>query len=596
MQTASDGELVMALGGNDRDAALGECIRRYGSMIMRTAWRITGDEQEAEDVCQAVLLVLLRKAAGLKQTELLGAWLYRVTILAARKMVQGRGRRFQREREAALSAQAQRRPAFSLPTGIDKAIDRLPKIYRQVIVAHYLEGRSHAEVASKLGVNEQTVRKRASLGLDRLRKSLMATAPSLTVAALAHGFAGEAAASAGSGGLTTAQAAALQTCVIAKATAPTSLAQSVLNAMLWAKAKMLGAVGVAAVATMVGVLALVKPDPVPLVLVLADFNGPTVPVNKAGKTYPSYFFDPKDTTDAGGIFTSSIDRQDAVLGNSLRLRLTQGLLKAQFNPYSKERRGFAREYVADPTAWQFNTYNRLTLWMKLPPPVEGQPYRVNGEASVTIGTYCKRVTDAHEGNDNVGGGHFYHRVNVPSIGRWAQVVLNMHPHFEDGKDFGEEIGIKAHPSGEEAYNYFDTLTRFFISVRSPPASYPADYSLDEIRFEQQPGTENDEQVYSIAAAHDPQKNRVIVTWSRRKDEAGIGHEVRYAFRDIHTLDWGAATLAPKGTVAAASNGSANGMVYDTTELPLSGHTVLYVAIKPQNSEKFSQIAIPLNLK
>jgi hypothetical protein len=252
--------------------------------------------------------------------------------------------------------------------------------------------------------------------------------------------------------------------------------------------------------------------------------------------------------------------------------------------------------VADPAAWQFNTYNRLTFWMKLPPSVEGQPYRANGEASVTVGTYCKRVADAHEGNDNIGGGHFYHRVNVPSIGRWAQVVLNMHPHFEDGKDFGEEIGIKAHPSGEEAYNYFDTLTRFFIGVRSPPASYPADYLLDEIRFEQWPRPENDEQVYSIAAAHDPQKNRVIVTWSRRKDEGSIGHEVRYAFRDIHTLGWSAATPAPNGTVTAAGSGSANGMVYDTTELPLSGHPVLYVAIKPQNSEKFSQIAIPLNLR
>jgi RNA polymerase sigma factor (sigma-70 family) len=594
MQTANDSELVRALGGSNRDAALAECIRRYGSMIMRAAWRITGDEQEAEDVCQAVLLVLLRKAAGLKQSELLGAWLYRVTVLAARKMVQGRGRRFQREREAALSAQAQRTQAFSLPTGVDQAIDRLPEIYRQVIVAHYLEGRSHAEVASRLGVNEQTVRKRASLGLDRLRKSLAATAPGLTVAALAHSFAGEAAAA---GGLTTAQAAALQTCVVAKATAPaTSLAQSVTNAMFWAKAKVAVAVAVAAVATTVGVVALVKPDAGSSAMVLADFNGAAVPVNKAGEPYPSYFFDPKDTTDAGGIFTGSIDTLGAVKGNSLRLRLTQGLLKAQFNPYSKDRRGFAREYVTDPAAWQFNTYNRLTFWMKPPPPVEGQPYRVNGEASVTVGTYCKRVTDAHEGNDNIGGGHFYHRINVPAIGRWAQVVLNMHPHFEDGKDYGEEIGIQAHPSGEEAYNYFDTLTRFFISVRSPPASYPADYWLDEIRFEQQPRPENDAQVYSLSAAHDPTTNRVIVTWSRRKDETGIAHEVRYAFRDIHVLGWGPATPGPGGTVAAAGSGSANGMVYDTTELPLSGHPVLYVAIKPQNSEKFSQIAIPLNLK
>src|SRR5262249_50351102 len=195
-----------------------------------------------------------------------------------------------------------------------------------------------------------------------------------------------------------------------------------------------------------------------------------------------------------------------------------------------------------------------------------------------------------------GGGHVYHRVNVPATGRWAQVVLNMHPHFHDAKDFAEEVGIQAHPTREEAYNYFDTLTRFFIGVRSPPASYPADYLLDEIRFEQQPRLENDSQVYSLAATHDPDRNRVIVTWSRRKDETAVRHEVRYAFRDIHALGWAVATPAPAGTVAATGTGSATGMVYDTTELPLSGHTTLYMAIKPQNSERLSQIAIPLTLK
>jgi RNA polymerase sigma-70 factor (ECF subfamily) len=596
MQKASDSELVMALGGSNRDPALAECIRRYGAMMMRAACRVTGDEQEAEDVCQAALLVLLRKAAGLKQGELLGAWLYRVTVLAARKLVQGRGRRFQREQEAARNAQAQRRSPDSLPIGVDRAIDRLPEIYRQVIVAHYLEGRSHAEVASTLGVNEQTVRKRASLGLDRLRKSLAATAPGLTVAALAHSFAGEAAAS-GAGGLTTAQVATLQACVLAKATAPAaSLAQGVMNTMFWAKAKVLAAVAVTALAATAGVVALVRPDGSSSALVLADFNGATLPVNKAGEPFPSYFFDPKETGDSGGIFTSSIDTRDAVKGSSLRLRLTQGLLKAQFNPYSKDRRGFAREYVADPAAWRFNTVNRLTFWIKLPLPVEGQPYRSNGEASVTVGTYCKRIADANAGADNSGGGHFYHRVNVPATGHWAQVVLNMHPHFQDGKDFNAEIGIQAHPTGEESGNYFDTMTRFFIGVRSPPASYPADYLLDEIRFAHQPHQENDSQVYSIAATHDPDKNRIIVTWSRRKDEDSVRHELRYAFRDIHALGWAAATPAPGGMVAAAGTGIASGMVYDTTELPLSGHTVLYVAIKPQHSDSFSQIAIPLTLK
>jgi hypothetical protein len=38
------------------------------------------------------------------------------------------------------------------------------------------------------------------------------------------------------------------------------------------------------------------------------------------------------------------------------------------------------------------------------------------------------------------------------------------------------------------------------------------------------------------------------------------------------------------------------MVYDTTELPLSGQSVVYIAIKPQNATLFSQVVVPLTLK
>src|SRR5262249_18203310 len=231
-------------------------------------------------------------------------------------------------------------------------------------------------------------------------------------------------------------------------------------------------------------------------------------------------------SDSGGIFTSSIETKDAIKGNSLRLKLTQGQLKAQFNPYDKDRWTFARDYVANPSAWRFNTYNRLTFWIKLPTPVEERSYRSNGEASITVGTYCKRVTDAHPGHDEVGGGHWYHRVNVPATGHWAQVVLNTHPHFGNVGDSGADVGILEHPTGESRYNYFDTLTRFYISVRSPPVKYPADYLIDEIRFERQPNPENDAQVFSIAATHVAATNRVIVTWSRPKGEDTVKHEVR----------------------------------------------------------------------
>jgi hypothetical protein len=48
-------------------------------------------------------------------------------------------------------------------------------------------------------------------------------------------------------------------------------------------------------------------------------------------------------------------------------------------------------------------------------------------------------------------------------------------------------------------------------------------------------------------------------------------------------------------VIPPGKGGANGMVFDARQ-PLTGQRMVYIAIKPQNSDKFSQIAVPLTLK
>lgn len=252
-------QLVMELTGSNRATALAECIRRYGPMVKRTAWRITADEHLAEDVCQAAFLVLMRKAGSLKEANLLGAWLYRVAVLAARKVVEGNVRRQNREQEAGMLAQAKQEPIAKLPTGIDKAIDGLPEIYRRVIVAHYLEGRSHAEVAAQLGVSADTVKKRGTRGIDRLRKLLARTVPGISVAALGTMLAAEAAAAQATA-FTGAQVTAIQAAAVGTASAHvTGLAAAATKALLWAKLKVYGAIMASVAVVAVPAYVILKP-------------------------------------------------------------------------------------------------------------------------------------------------------------------------------------------------------------------------------------------------------------------------------------------------------------------------------------------------
>ena len=210
---------------------------------------------------------------------------------------------------------------------------------------------------------------------------------------------------------------------------------------------------------------------------------------------------------------------------------------------------------------------------------------------MSVGTYIKRIQNTDDSSLQSGGGTFAHRLNVPALNCWTQVILNMHAHVAEGEE--KDAGNLAHPTAEPAYNYFDALTRFYIEARSLPSQYPADYLLDEMEFYQEARPENDDQIYGITATHVPEQNRLIVTWSRRLGEDDISHEVRYAFADVFSTGWDKARVAPKGSVAPLER---NGMVYDSKDLPLTGQRQVYIAIKPRNSKLFSQIVVPLTLK
>jgi hypothetical protein len=328
-------------------------------------------------------------------------------------------------------------------------------------------------------------------------------------------------------------------------------------------------------------------------MVLVNFDGPALPVNGFGDAYPRCDME-QDEAD-GGVFTSAMNRVDAVSGSSLQMSLTSGRWKARFAPEGyKGKKQFTRDYCADPAGWRFNTYNRLRFWIKL--PLSAPPHFTDGKTNVAVGTYVNRVHNANMASLVEGGGSYTHWINVPT-GRWVQVIMNMHPDLPGGDAGAVESGYLPHPTGEANYNYFDALGQFFIEARERPSSYPADYLLDEMEFICQAYPENDDQIYSIAAAHERDSNRIIVTWNRRRDEDQVRHEVRYAFADIHGIGWSQAQPAPAGIVTPPGKGRGySGMIYDTTALPLSKQAVVYIAIKPENSETFSQVAIPLNLK
>jgi RNA polymerase sigma factor (sigma-70 family) len=156
------------------EAAFRVLIHRHGPMVLGICRRVLGDEHAAEDAFQATFLVLVKKAGGLRDCNLLSNWLYGVALrIASKEKVKGLRRRLV-ERQA---SEREFEPGWDvdraeLRSVIDEEIRRLPERYRVPLVLCHLEGLRHDEVAKRLGCPVGTVESRLSRAREQLRTRL----------------------------------------------------------------------------------------------------------------------------------------------------------------------------------------------------------------------------------------------------------------------------------------------------------------------------------------------------------------------------------------------------------------------------------------
>jgi DNA-directed RNA polymerase specialized sigma24 family protein len=85
----TDAELLQCYAATRDGDAFAEIVRRHGGMVHATARRLARDE--AEDVTQAVFLLLAQKAGKLSRYRNLAGWLYNVTRYCASNARRTRG-------------------------------------------------------------------------------------------------------------------------------------------------------------------------------------------------------------------------------------------------------------------------------------------------------------------------------------------------------------------------------------------------------------------------------------------------------------------------------------------------------------------------
>ena len=151
-----EGELLERfLAGRD-ETAFEEILARHGPMVLGICRRWLADPHDVEDAFQAVFLILVRKAATLRDRSTLANWLYGVSLRVAKRARANTARRRTREHQDAevlsMAQSTEHRPAdHETLLILDEEVRRLPGKQQAAIVLCLVQGKTHEAAAAELG-------------------------------------------------------------------------------------------------------------------------------------------------------------------------------------------------------------------------------------------------------------------------------------------------------------------------------------------------------------------------------------------------------------------------------------------------------------
>ena len=229
-------------------AAFQTLVSRHLDLVRACAMRQVRDVPLAEEVTQAVFILLARKAGKLRRSKKLplAAWLHRTTCFVAATASRGELRRRQREQEAFQMQQLSSGEDTwrHIAPLLDEGIERLDATSRDAVILRYLQDEPLRNVGKILGISEEAARKRVDRSLEKLRAFFIRRGFTISAAALAGTLAGQKAIAAPAGLAANIGTTAMQHAGAAAAALP-GLAAETLQAWRWAMMKLVAGFGVA---------------------------------------------------------------------------------------------------------------------------------------------------------------------------------------------------------------------------------------------------------------------------------------------------------------------------------------------------------------
>jgi uncharacterized protein (TIGR03435 family) len=249
MSESDDHDLLAQYAQGPREnseAAFAALAERHVNLVYSTALRSVGNAHAAQEIAQAVFIILANKAGKLSHRVVLSGWLYQTTRLTAANFLRGEFRRQKREQEAFMQSTLQEPaddPAWrQIAPLLDDALGKLGERDRNAIVLRFFEDKNLHEVGLALGASEDAAKMRVNRALEKLRKIFGKRDVKFSAAAIAAVVSANSVHAAPVGLAMTVAMAAAQGAAISGSTL--TLITGALKIMAWSKTKTAVAAGV----------------------------------------------------------------------------------------------------------------------------------------------------------------------------------------------------------------------------------------------------------------------------------------------------------------------------------------------------------------